>query len=146
MKECEMPLEEFDSICEKNAKIIVSQDKGARSPKHIANNKSKNSVTHYRIDGVVITQGKRCDFLLMNEDKKVAYLIELKGSDLCHASEQLEATASVLVPQLANYKLQYRIVYKTSRTHQIESSKFKRYKNQWGTALKQKSIQLEEDI
>lgn len=69
MKECEMPLEEFDSICEKNAKIIVSQDKGACSPKHIANNKSKNSVTHYRIDGVVITQGKRCDFLLMNEDK-----------------------------------------------------------------------------
>lgn len=76
-----MPLNGFISLCGKNAKQIVSRDKG--NPQyHKANNVSNSEVTHYQIDGEVIKTGDRCDYLLMNETSKTAFLIELKGSDL----------------------------------------------------------------
>lgn len=39
----------------------------------------------------------------MNEDKKVAYLIELKGSDLVKAAKQIESTENALRQALAGY-------------------------------------------
>lgn len=83
-----MPLNGFISLCGKNAEQIVSRDKG--NPQyHKANNVSNSEVTHYQIDGEVIKTGDRCDYLLMNETSKTAYLIELKGSDLVKAASQL---------------------------------------------------------
>ncbi len=67
-------------------------------------------MSYYQIDGIVIKEGKRCDFLLMNEDTQTAYLIELKGRDLNKAVEQLEATEYALRTQLEGYGLQFRIV------------------------------------
>ena len=47
-----MPLNGFISLCGKNAKQIVSRDKG--NPQyHKANNVSNSEVTHYQIDGEV---------------------------------------------------------------------------------------------
>ena len=58
-----MPLNGFTSLCSKNAKQIVSRDKG--NPQyHKANNVSNSEVTHYQIDGKVIKTGDRCDYLL----------------------------------------------------------------------------------
>ncbi len=80
-----MPLQNFESLCSKNAAWIVSRDKG--NPQyHRADNRRRAYVTQYKIDGIVITTGNRCDFMLMNEDTKIAYLIELKGSDLVKAA------------------------------------------------------------
>lgn len=108
-----MPLNGFISLCGKNAKQIVSRDKG--NPQyHKANNVSNSEVTHYQIDGKVIKTGDRCDYLLMNETSKTAYLIELKGSDLVKAASQLEATENALRSQLVEYQLQYRIVVSTT--------------------------------
>ena len=73
----DLPLHGFDSVCEERQKILVSKDSG-HPQRHIANNVNLNYVTHYRIDGVVIKDGNRCDYLLMNEDTRFAYLIELK--------------------------------------------------------------------
>lgn len=97
-----MPLKGFGSLCGTNDKQIVSRDKG--NPQyHKATNTAKAHVTHYQIDGVVIKSGDRCDYLLMNEDKKVAYLIELKGSDLVKAAKQIESTENALRQALAGY-------------------------------------------
>ena len=41
------------------------------------------------IDNCVITQGPRCDYLLIN-NSSVEYFVELKGSDVRHALVQLE--------------------------------------------------------
>lgn len=87
-----MPLKGYLSLCDKNASQIVSRDKGNPRTYHKGINRSKAYVTHYQIDGIVITVGNRCDYLLINEDKKTAYLIELKGSDLVKAAQQLDAT------------------------------------------------------
>lgn len=67
----------------------------------------------------------KCDFLLLNEDKGKAYFIELKGSDLLHAVEQLEATYlnSKLESIRKNYICCFRAVLRRSNTHKINSSK-----------------------
>ena len=140
-----MPLNGFDSICKERQGIIVSKDSGNRV-KHIANNVNLNRVTHYRIDGFVITEGNRCDYLLINEDSKVAYLIELKGSDLQKAAIQLESTEKTLQRELHQYELKYRIVASRAKTHAIESVTFRRFKARKGLALVYSTNQIEETI
>lgn len=140
-----MPLNGYSSICPDHAAKIVSRDKG-NPQEHIANNRASAYVTHYQIDGVVIRQGNKCDYLLINEDTQVAYLIELKGQDLAWAAKQLEATANTLSLKAKGYKLQYRIVANKCATHEIESSGFKKYRLLWKRDLKYKSQKLEENI
>ena len=140
-----MPLNGFKSECDGRAPKIVSKDN--RNPqKHIALNVDRNKVNHYSIDGNVICSGNRCDYLLMNEDKMDAYLIELKGSDLCHAAKQLEETENILKRKLEEYNIYYRIVANKCKTQEIETSEFKKYKKRWKNKLKYKSISFEENI
>lgn len=123
----------------------MSRDKRNRQY-HKAVNAEKAHVTHYQIDGEVIKNGSRCDFLLMNEDKLTAYLIELKGSDLVKAAEQLEATEIVLKKELTNYSLKYRIIANKCRTHEINSSAYRKYQIKWKKNLIQSSGHYEEKI
>lgn len=140
-----MPIEGYKSLCERNALVITSKDD--RNPqKHIGHNKKTSFVTHYRIDGVIIEDGQKCDFLLINEEDAVAYLIELKGSDLTKAAEQLEETEKKLSKILAKYDIKYRIVAKKCRTQEIESSKFRKYRARWKGKLLYKSMVIEENI
>lgn len=140
-----MPLEGFRSLCSENAAQIVSKDKG--NPQyHRGINAGKQYVTHYKIDGVVIKAGSRCDYLLMNEEARIAYLIELKGSDLVKAAEQLEATENVLRRELSTYKLQYRIVANKCKTQEIHSSAYRKYQIKWKGKLIQKTGFIEEKI
>ena len=54
-----MPLAGYTSLCEKNARRIISRDR--KNPQtHIANNVNSCFVTHYRIDGEVIIAGNSC--------------------------------------------------------------------------------------
>ncbi len=94
----------------------------------------------------MITTGNRCDFLLLNEDVKTAYLIELKGSDLVAAAEQIEATEKILKKELCEYNLQYRIIANKCKTQEIHSSAYRRYQLRWKGRLKQKTGFMEEDI
>ena len=64
-------------------------------------------VTHYRVDGVIIKNEKACDFLLINEDTKTAYLIELKGGEVSDAVTQLNNTVRVMKNELKNYPKKY---------------------------------------
>lgn len=140
-----MPLKGFESICNKNAAQVVSRDKG--NPQyHKGYNSEKKYITHYRIDGVVINSGNRCDYLLINEEDKIAYLIELKGSDLVKAAEQLEATENALRQELSGYSLQYRIVANKCRTQEIRSSAYRKYQLRWKRRLIQKTGFIEENI
>lgn len=140
-----MPLNGYTSLCNERAAIITSKDNGGPQT-HIGYNRKSAMVTHYKIDGVVITQGNKCDYLLMNEETKTAYLIELKGSDLCWAAKQLDATAKTLAHELLGYTLQYRIVANKCKTQEIESSEFKKYRLAWKRCLVYKTTRLSEDI
>lgn len=140
-----MPLTGFESICSRDAAQIVSRDKG--NPQyHKGINSRRVYVSHYKIDGVVIKSGSRCDYLLMNEATRTAYLIELKGSDLIQAAKQLEATEKALNQQLSGYGLQYRIVANKCRTQEIRSSEYRKYQLRWKKRLVLKTGYIEEDI
>ena len=141
-----MPLTGFSSLCGDHASKIVSKDR-KNNQKHIANNIDGSSVTQYQIDGVVITSSQpRCDFLVMNDDKKDAYLIELKGSDISKAVIQLEATASVLRSQLNGYDINYRIVHNRCNTQEILTSQVLKFKKAHKGKIKMGSKKMEENI
>lgn len=139
-----MPLQGFTSLCDKKAAIIVSRDKG--KPYHKAINTAKANVAHYKIDGVVIKTGNKCDYLLMNEDTLKAYLIELKGSDLVQAARQLESTQKALQHELSNYTCYYRIVANKCKTQAIHSSAYRAYEIRWKERLKKGTGCIEEEI
>lgn len=138
-----MPLPDFQSRCEAKQKIVVSKD-DRESRRHIAHNDNRHYVSHYRIDGVVITRGEKCDFLLFDEDLHVAFLIELKGSDLVKAVHQLEATEIAIREYLVGYLVQYRIAVSKAKTHAIEHVEFQKFKRKHLKALKY-STELVED-
>ena len=140
-----MPLIGFESICIRDAAQIVSRDKG--NPQyHKGINNGRVYVSHYKIDGIVIKSGNRCDYLLMNEATRTAYLIELKGSDLIKAAKQLEATEKALTQQISSYSLQYRIVANKCKTQEIRSSEYRKYQLRWKKRLILKTGYIEEDI
>ena len=82
----------------------------------------------------------------MNEESKIAYFIELKGSDLVKAAEQLEATERILEKELAAYHKLYRIVAKKCKTQEIHSSSYRKYQLRWKGRLMQKTGCIEEII
>lgn len=121
-------LEKYKSLCEDRQKIIKSQDKGNSRVYHLAKNIDRNMVRHYQIDGVVIDSAstRKCDFLLINDDKRNAYFIELKGTDILSAIVQLENTEFILRNALVGYQMYYRIVYR-SNTHGIRDSRYTKF-------------------
>ncbi len=74
--------------------------------------------------------------MLLNEDKRTAYLIELKGGHLKNAVEQLVATETAFKKQLHDYVLMYRIVASKSNTHQLNHPAFNRFKMKKGDAFR----------
>lgn len=126
-------LAKFHSLCGERQSKIVSQDRESRNPcKHIAVNKDRSRVVQYQLDGQVFTgHEQRCDFLVMNQDKKSAYLIELKGSNVLHAMDQVLSAENLLKEDLVGYSVFYRIIYR-SRTQEVRKSRIIRWKEKEG--------------
>ena len=115
------------SICQINQKIIVSSE---NKKTHTANNVEGCNVFQYKIDGDIIPTTSpevRCDYLVENETKQTAYLIELKGTNLLHAVEQIEATINKYSVQLRSYAIKPRIIYRAN-THAVQQSKVSKFK------------------
>ena len=72
-------LDGHESQCDKRAKEIVCKENDSR---YTACNKNKALVRKYQIDGDVLLLNDtppRCDYMILNDDMKKVYLIELKG-------------------------------------------------------------------
>lgn len=67
----------------------------------------------------------------MNQDKKSAYLIELKGSNILHAMDQVLSAENLLKEDLVGYSVFYRIIY-WSRTQEVRKSRIIRWKEKEG--------------
>jgi len=128
-----MALNGYESHCKPHQKIIVSRDHGNQQT-HTANNIDNDEVYQYRIDGEVITEGLRCDFLVWNETKRHIYFIELKGSDVAHALDQIDATEDNLRKRFSSEinscsEISYRIILNRTKNIKLYSNKEKRFKN-----------------
>ena len=123
-------LETSNSHCNERQRIIVSSDRGGCV--HRAINDEVCRVRQYRIDGEVYKEdGERCDWLLLNDDWEEVYYIELKGSDISKAIQQIISTEKLFAEELKHYTSFYRIIYKTG-SHGVNSSRTVRWKERCG--------------
>lgn len=124
-----MNINKYSPHCEGKQSLFVSSENGCR---HEGRNPSHNEVRQFKVDGEVFPKNNpkiRCDWLLLNDTKKHAYYIELKGSDIPHAIEQIETTIKEISPSIPEYKQIYRrIIYKTG-THKTRESSVTRWKS-----------------
>lgn len=115
---------------------------------HIGVNKDLNKCRQFKLDGEVYNRNSgetRCDYLLLNDEKKTSYYIELKGSDVNKAIDQIEKTIPEIAPSLLGYKVFRRIVYYTG-CHDVNSSKVRLWKKKHNGAAVISNRQYEENI
>ena len=117
----------FPTHCEKQQKEIHSKEKNSE---HIAVNIDNDFVRQIKIDGDVFerenTTERRIDYLVIDETKKTAYLIELKGSHVKSAFNQIEYSHEQLRNALQGYKIYWRVVC-GSRTANLRTNDIKIY-------------------
>lgn len=105
-----------------NRPIVVLTDKGS-STSYKYHNKTSDHLAKYQIDGGLITDGVRCDYLLLNCEKKHSIFIEIKGSDLLHAVDQLDRSIDLLKTKLLGFAVFARIVVSRMNTINLKSSR-----------------------
>ena len=110
------------SLCEKNQAVVVSRDKGKVEHRAI-NPQGQFDLRHYQLDGALIKQTKCCDYLLINDSRRKAYFIEVKGGNIDEAIKQLEA-----------------------EEHKVQDPKFRKFKEKCGPRLQMKVNCLEEKL
>lgn len=141
-----MRLTQEKSLCEKKQAIVVSKDPGKPRLHRAFNPERRYNLRHYRLDGDLVRNETCCDFLLVNDSVKKAYLIELKGEHIDDAVEQLEAGERKVRSDLNGYIFYYRIIGSKARTHKIRSSKLRKFKDKCGKYLIIKENVLEETL
>lgn len=119
------PLASCVSQCESRQPIIVCTGNTNRSEYRALNNK-RALVKQYQIDGDVIkgNECKKCDWLILNEDKMSAYFIELKGGHIEKGIDQIDCSVKNYKTQVQNYQIFARIIGK-STTHSIYTKKMR---------------------
>ena len=82
---------------------------------------SRTPLAQYRVDGgLIIDESVKCDFLLLNCEKKQAYFIELKGTNLIHAIKQIDRSIDQLKNSLQGFALFARIVVTRVNTTKLD--------------------------
>lgn len=126
-------LEGHDSQCNEHAKEIVCEENNSC---YTARNKHKSLVRKYKIDGDVFQKNAgelRCDYMILNDDTKKVYLIELKASKVKHGVEQLDNTEKMFRNELKGYTFNKRLVFSgKSATHGVMSSELRRWQERGG--------------
>jgi hypothetical protein len=90
-------------------KICIAYENGK---KYQLNNVSGTTIRKVKSDKCLVQNKdeKRCDFLMDSDDLKRVFFIELKGSDLNKAVNQIFSTILYLKSEFMNYRIDARIV------------------------------------
>ena len=117
----EKPLKTYSSI--------ATEEKGIH---YRANIIPPRDAAMFQVDGCIITSGQKCDKLLLSKNPSnlatwFGHFIELKGTDVSHAIDQLETTIrnplfndnSLVIFECAfiRFKQQYKCELKTLKSH-----------------------------
>lgn len=129
-------INDYTPFREGNHPVFSSSENGCR---HIGNNVSRQYIRHFKVDGEVFSGPgeERCDYLLLNDEAKTSYYIELKGSDLPKAIQQIENTIRLIAPSLSGYAILRRIVYHTG-SHNVRASEVSRWKAKYKAVIKER--------
>jgi hypothetical protein len=136
----------LDKFSEKiNYKNILIEEK--KSSKIIFTNENLIELTKVQVDGCLDIQGVKCDWLLIINEPYIEIYIELKGSDVEHAFDQIENTMKVVS---INYKTVVKYCYIITTRCPINSAqiqvKAKSFRNKYNAVLKVKKTGSNENI
>ena len=100
------------------------KDKG-HSTEYRYTNRSSDHLAKYRVDGGLITDADdvKCDFLLLNCEKKQAVFIEIKGSDVFHAIKQIDRSIDRLKNNMPGFAFFARIVVTRINTTHLNNDR-----------------------
>jgi hypothetical protein len=117
------PYENCFEFTGQKIKIVTCTD-AKSSTKYIYQNDSQDILSKYKVDGCLIDdEDSKCDFLLLNCSKGISYFVELKGSDLIKAVEQIDHSINILHKDFKEYSVEARIVLTRVNTTDLKSSK-----------------------
>lgn len=136
----------FEFVNQQRATVVCSDQKSATC--FIYENRSSDALTKYRIDGCLIAdEGAKCDFLLLNCTKNESFFIELKGSDLIRAVEQIDRSIDLLLNSVNDFSINARIVLTRVNTIDLRNTKYLKLEKRiqrLGGNLKKQSRQMTE--
>jgi hypothetical protein len=102
--------------------IVLKENRSRLLIKNSRNEKIRRIV----VDGCAITEGQRCDFLIIDANSG-EYFVELKGCDVEHAIKQLEATIKQLGAKVKTVKRHSIIISSRCPLLTTKIQKFKLY-------------------
>jgi hypothetical protein len=143
---------ECQEFCD-SRKTIVVKDSGNKQEYRVTNNNGKE-ICKIKVDGCLIKESERCDYLILSCEDKSAFFVELKGHDLKKAIVQIDSSLTNLMTEIKEFKIYARIVLNRNPTPDINSSVEIKLKNRlkkhngkdFGDLIKYKSKVLEESI
>lgn len=111
--------------------------------KCVFQNPDRCMLTRIHVDGCQITEGPRCDYLILDH-RQNEYFVELKGKDLPHAVQQLEASIRQLSSSGKNIKRTALIVASRHPSNDTTIQKAKaEFKKKYQVELMSKNTVLE---
>lgn len=116
--------------------------------RHEMHNPRRDMGRQFQVDGGVFPKGgglERCDWLLLNDTRKDAYYIELKGKDIHKAISQIENTIREIHPSIQDYDVYCRIVYHTN-SHHVTGSEVTQWKKRYKGKAEIKSRRMIENF
>ncbi|MBD2277742.1 MAG: hypothetical protein HEQ13_18430 [Dolichospermum sp. DEX189] len=129
---------DLDKCSEKiNYKNILIEEK--KSSKIIFANENLIEVTKVQVDDCLDIQGVKCDWVLIINEPYIEIYIELKGSEVEHAFDQIKNTIKIVSK---NYKTVLKYCYIITTRCPINSAqiqvKAKSFKSKYNAVLKVK--------
>ena len=129
-----------------NSEVVVRENKREF---RIKNKSRKYNINKVKVDGCFIKDRRRCDYLfeiLQGTKIEKVFYVELKGKDLSHAIEQLEATIEYCRDIHCKYsKEAYIVTSKVPDGPESQNLK-KKFKDRNGFLLKIKANSIEVDL
>jgi hypothetical protein len=92
--------------CNKNSRIVLREHNSTYN----LLNPLKKEVCRTHVDGCYVCNKTCCDYLLVDCPDKKVYFIELKGSDVLHAMDQIQDTYTLFKANLSGYCCFARII------------------------------------
>ena len=116
-------------------KIIVFKDPGNNKCEMRFLNPNEREVEKIRVDGCVITEGKKCDFMLKTDSDE--NYVEIKGKGVLYACEQIEETIKKISANPKTYpKNSYVISTGTPKVSGKIQVLKKKFKSSYSSTLK----------
>ncbi len=134
-----------DDFCDKRTEIVLKDKRS--SVKYIGLNPNNLlEICKHRIDGEIIKEGSKCDFLLLNMTDFKAYFVELKGHDVNKAAEQIKASIDILEPQLQSFTVYARIVTTRINLTDFRGSHYQKLQRKINKKVEVKNIVMKENL